>query len=50
MAQIRPIYKKVLAAVIVIYVVGVCVMLSDIYRRIGLIEDTLIHMQTGHRH
>lgn len=50
MATLRPIYKKLLAVAVVIYVVGVCVMLSDIYQKIGLIEDTLVHMQAGHQH
>ena len=50
MGMIRPLYKRLLIAVIVVYVIGVCMMLSDIYVKLGKIEHTLSHAGGGHKH
>lgn len=39
----RPIYKKLLIAAIVIYVIGSCIIQADLYRKIGEIEHEMMH-------
>jgi hypothetical protein len=43
MANIKPIYIKLLLVTIVLYVVNLTFLLSDIYYKIGRIEHVLIH-------
>ncbi len=50
MGSIRPIYKKLLIAAIVIYITGVTFILADIYTKVGEIEHTLSHMSESHQH
>ena len=50
MANIRPIYKKLLIVAIVIYVTGVTFILADMYMKIGEIEHALTHMSGSHQH
>ncbi len=50
MENIKPIYKKLLIAAIVIYVTGVTFILADMYMKIGEIEHALTHMSGNHQH
>lgn len=50
MGNIRPIYKKLLIAAIVIYVTGMTFILADIYSKVGEIEHCLMHMPGGNQH
>lgn len=49
METIKPVYKKLLIAAIVIYVIGVASMLADIYMKVGAIEHALVHISCEHR-
>jgi len=50
MGSIRPIYKKLLIAAIVIYITGVTFILADIYTKVGEIEHVLAHMPESHQY
>ena len=50
MGNIRPIYKKLLIAAIVIYITGVTFILADIYTKVGDIEHALTHMSGSYQH
>ncbi|MBU0604947.1 MAG: hypothetical protein KKH77_01515 [Candidatus Omnitrophica bacterium] len=50
MENIRPIYKKLLIAAIVIYITGVTFSLANIYMKVGEIEHALTHASGGHQH
>ena len=41
---VRPIYKKLLIMAIVIYVIGSCIMMTDLYYRLGVVEHKLYHV------
>ena len=43
----RPIYKKLLIAAIIIYIVGTAIIQIDICCRIGKIEHDLFHLSGG---
>lgn len=40
----RPIYRMLLLAALIFYVVGVCLIQVDMYRKIGRVEHTVCHM------
>lgn len=42
--MIRPIYKKLLVAAIVVYVAGTALLLSDLCYKVGQLEDAMVHM------
>lgn len=44
----RVIYKRLLIAAIVTYVVAYCVMQADQYRRIGEMDHKLAHVSSGY--
>jgi len=46
----RPIYKRLLVAAIVIYVIGSCIIYADIYQKLGEIEHRLMCPQCEHKH
>lgn len=48
MEKIRPVYRKLLIAAIIVFVAGVAVMISDIYMKVGKVEHALMHMSAGH--
>ena len=50
MENVRPIYKNLLIAAIALFVIGTAFALSDIYRKIGDIEHTLICKTLGCPH
>jgi hypothetical protein len=50
MEKIRPIYKKLLIAAIVLYITGVTFILADLYMKVGEIEHALIHIPGIHQH
>jgi hypothetical protein len=50
MDKARPIYKKALIAAIVIYIIGLTLILVDMYIKIGAIEHALAHMCAEHQH
>lgn len=50
MINVKPIYVKLLTAAIAAYVIGTCVMLSELYSKIGEIEHVLSHISSGHGH
>lgn len=50
MEKVRPVYKKMLIAAIVIFVIGTAVALSDIYSKIGAIEHSFICRTPGCPH
>lgn len=43
MVNARPIYKKLLIAAIAIYIIGMTVLLADIYIQIGEMRHALMH-------
>lgn len=45
---VRPIYKKLLIAAIVFYIIGSCLIQADLYNRLGEIEHKLAHISCGH--
>ncbi|MBU4487791.1 MAG: hypothetical protein KKI13_01840 [Candidatus Omnitrophica bacterium] len=44
MEKIRPVFKKLLIAAIVVYVIGTCVIMAELYYKVGNIEHALAHM------
>lgn len=50
MSEVRPAFKYALYAAIVVFVVGVCVILTDINGRLGELEHAAAHQthQAGH--
>lgn len=53
MQNVRTIYIKMLIAAAAIFVIGVCVALSDLYYKVISVEDALVHMgysETCHHH
>lgn len=48
MKETSPLLKKLLIAAVVIYVVGMTIMLSDMYAKIGTIEHVLMHASAKH--
>lgn len=44
METVRPIYKKVLLAAVVIYVVGTALLISDLCYKVGLLEFQMMHL------
>ncbi len=48
-ALIRPIFKKLLIAAIVIYIIGSCIIHADVYSRLGEIEHKLVHVTCSHK-
>ena len=45
--SVRPVYKKLLIVAVVLYVIGVCIIQSDLYHKLGCIEHSLMHIQAG---
>jgi|GEM_PF-1839318 len=43
-AATNPIYKKLLIAALVFYVIGTCIIQTDLYYKIGTMEHRLCHM------
>jgi len=48
--KVRPIFKKLLIAAVVVYVVSLTVALSDIYRRVVILQDAMNHVTQPHTH
>jgi hypothetical protein len=48
MTHIRPIYIKLLVLALIIFIMGVSLMLSDLYFKVGQIEHTLMHLTGKH--
>lgn len=44
MWQVRPIYIKCLIGAIAVFVVGVGIILSDLYNKVGQLEFEMIHL------
>jgi multisubunit Na+/H+ antiporter MnhC subunit len=44
MDAVRPIYKKLLIAAVVIYVAGTALLLSDLCRKVGALELEMMHV------
>ena len=40
---VRPIYHKLLIAALVIYIVGSCILVTELYIKVGKIEHFLVH-------
>lgn len=45
---VRPVFKKMFIAAIVIYVVGSMMIQINLCNRLGSIEHQLVHLSTGH--
>jgi hypothetical protein len=43
MKNIKPVYLKALLAAIVIYLLGMTIIVSDLYYKVGKIEHHLVH-------
>ncbi|MDD5422671.1 MAG: hypothetical protein WC592_05985 [Candidatus Omnitrophota bacterium] len=43
----NPGYLKLLAVAAVIYVIATCVMLSDLYNKVGELEHKMVHITGG---
>jgi hypothetical protein len=46
--MISPIYKKLLLIAGIIYLIGVTIILSDLYIKVIRIEHTLLHVEGKH--
>ena len=44
MDTVRPVFKKLLAAAIVVYVVGTALLLSDLCEKVGKLEFAMMHI------
>ena len=44
MENIRPVFKKLLAAAIVVYVIGTALILSDLCEKVGTLEFAMMHV------
>ena len=44
MEKIRPVFKKLLIAAIVVYVIGTCAIMAELYHKVGKIEHALTHI------
>lgn len=44
MDTVRPVFKKLLLAAIVVYVVGTALLLSDVIQKVGDLELAMIHI------
>ena len=45
----RPVYKRLLVAAIVIYILGSTVIIADLCRSVGKLEHELVHVM-GYKH
>ena len=45
---VKPIYKKLLIAAIVIYIIGSCIIHTDLYYKVSKIEHELCHTSYEH--
>ena len=43
----RPIYKKLLLAALAVYIIGTCIIMTDLYIKVGKIEHSMVHMSGG---
>ncbi|HRZ86222.1 MAG TPA: hypothetical protein P5287_00255 [bacterium] len=50
MQQVKPIYKKLLIAAIVLYVAGMSFMLCDLYTRVTNLQHMYMHGIPPHTH
>jgi len=41
--KVRPVYIKLLFAAVAVFVVGVCLALSDLYMKVGQLEHDMMH-------
>ncbi|MFC1480397.1 hypothetical protein ACFL5Y_02995 [Candidatus Omnitrophota bacterium] len=48
MAEIHPMYKKLLIAAIALYIIATAVMLSDLYIKVEQINHSLMHITGKH--
>ncbi len=48
MTKTRPIFYKLLIAAVVVYVIGTCVLISDLYCKVGKMQHMLSHKHTDH--
>ena len=48
MTKVKPIYKKLLIVAIIVYVIGNCIMLADLYKNVGDIKYYLVHKAKNH--
>lgn len=44
MDTVRPVYKKLLIAAIALYVAGTALLLSDLFYKVGELEDAMVHL------
>ncbi len=44
MENIRPVFKKLLAAAIVTYIIGTALLLSDLFEKVGKLEFAMMHI------
>ena len=44
MGDIKPIYIKLLIGAIAVFVIGVGIMLSDLYNKVGQLEFDMMHL------
>jgi len=44
MSKARPIYKRLLIAAIVIYIIASSIMLADIYYKVGTLKHKVFHI------
>ena len=44
MDTVRPVFKKLLAAAIVVYVIGTALLLSDLINKVGNLEFAMMHI------
>lgn len=47
MPEPKPIYIKLLIAVLALYIISSCIMHADIYRKLGEIEHKMMHITAG---
>ena len=47
MEEVRPIFKKLFVAAIVLYVLAVTYMLADIYTMVGKLDHAMMHVSVN---
>jgi hypothetical protein len=45
MEPVKPVFKRLLIAALVVYVIGMCVIQTNMYFRLGRIEHAMMHME-----
>ncbi|MFA6078947.1 MAG: hypothetical protein WC779_04290 [Candidatus Omnitrophota bacterium] len=48
MKPVKPVYIKLIVAAIVVWVIGISIIVTDLYLKVGKIEHEMIHTTSPH--